>query len=64
MGSYLSYIIVIEGQIVGTWKRRIRQDAVVIETNLFRPLTPTENRAVAVAARRYGEFLQLPAVLV
>ena len=60
LGNALSYIIVVDGQIVGTWKRTLRKDAVVIKTNLFTRLTQSENRAVAVAAQRYGEFLKLP----
>jgi hypothetical protein len=63
IGNALCYIVVIEGQIVGTWQRALRKDAVVIKTNLFRQLTQTESRAVAAAARRYGEFLELPVEL-
>ena len=64
MGNALSYIIVIDGQIVGTWKRTLRKGAVVIETNLFTRLTKAEKRAIAVAADRYGAFLELPVMLV
>jgi hypothetical protein len=64
LGNALSYIIVVDGQIVGTWKRELRKDAVVIEANLFTRLTEAENQAVAEAARRYGEFLKLPVALV
>lgn len=63
MGNDLSYIIVIDGQIVGTWKRTLRRDAVVIETNLFRQLTKVENRAVSLAAQRYGDFVEKPVQL-
>jgi hypothetical protein len=64
LGNDLTYIIVVDGQIVGTWKRRLRKGAVVIETNNFTQLTIAENRAVAAAADRYGAFLDLPVVLV
>ncbi len=37
--------------------------AVVIETDIFARLTKAENRAVAVAAHRYGEFLERSVVL-
>jgi len=63
LGSALSYIIVVDGQIVGTWRRTLRKEAVVIETNLFTQLTKAENRAVAVAAQQYGTFLDRPVVL-
>jgi len=64
LGNALTYIIVVDGQIVGTWKRTLRKGAVVIETNSFTPLTNAENRAVAAAADQYGAFLDLPVVLV
>ena len=63
LGNALSYIIVVDGQIVGTWKRTLRKEAVVIETNTFTRLTKAENRAVAVAAQQYGTFLDRPVVL-
>ncbi|MEW5987412.1 MAG: winged helix DNA-binding domain-containing protein [Chloroflexota bacterium] len=63
MGNALQYIIVVDGQIVGTWKRTLKKAAVVIETNLFRSLTEAENRAIVVAAHQYGDFLDRPVLL-
>jgi hypothetical protein len=63
LGNDLSYIVVVNGLIVGTWKRTLKKDAVIIKTNLFTELSPSEKQAVAAAAKRYGEFLQLPVVL-
>lgn len=63
MGNAFTYIIVVDGQIVGTWRRTLQKDAVVIETNLFTALTKSQNRAVAAAAQRYGEFLERTAIL-
>jgi hypothetical protein len=60
MGNALTYIIVLDGQIVGTWKRDIGRDVVRIETNLFKPLSDAEQLAVAAAAQRFGAFLGLP----
>jgi hypothetical protein len=57
LGHDLSYIIVIDGQIVGSWKRTLRKDTAVIETNLFTRLTKAESRAVTLAAQRYGHFI-------
>jgi hypothetical protein len=37
---------------------------VTIELNPFRRLTKAEQRAVAAAAQRYGEFLGLPVILI
>jgi hypothetical protein len=63
MGNALTHVIVVDGQIVGTWKRTISKDAVAIETSAFSGLTKPQSRAVAPAARRYGDFLGLPLVL-
>ncbi len=63
LGNDLSYITLIDGQIAGTWKRTLRKDAVIVEINHFRRLTEGEDRAVALAARRYADFFELPVVL-
>jgi hypothetical protein len=58
LGNALNYVIVVDGQIAGTWKRTLGKDAVVIETNLFTRLAIAERRAIAAAAQRYGDFLR------
>jgi hypothetical protein len=63
MGNALNYVIVVSDQIVGTWKRTISKSAVVIEINLFNPLTQPENRAVVSAANQYGRYVGLPVEL-
>jgi hypothetical protein len=56
-------MIVIDGQVVGNWKRIFSRGAVVIEPSPFAPLTPAQDQAFAAAARRYGEFLEMPVVM-
>lgn len=63
LGNALAYIIVVDGQIVGSWKRTFGKDAVIIETNVFTSLTTAKKRAIALAAHQYGEFHELPVVL-
>jgi hypothetical protein len=63
LGNDLSYIVVVDGRVVGVWKRTVKKNAVMIESHLFAPLTPAEDAAIALAAQQYGAFLQLPAVL-
>lgn len=58
-----SHTIVIGGRVVGTWKRTLKKDAVLIDATLLAPLTETEAHAVTAAADRYGRFLGLPATL-
>jgi hypothetical protein len=62
LGNDLTSILVVGGQIAGTWKRTLGKDAVVIKTDLFTQLSDAENRSVCLAARRYGAFLELPVV--
>ena len=64
LGNALSYILVLAGQVVGTWRRDLRPDAVVVEMTPFRPLTDAEAQAVSLALQRYSAFLGLPVELV
>lgn len=63
MEQILGYIVVIDGQMVGNWKRTIGRYAVTIEMALARPLSSDERTALERAAQRYGNFLGLPVVL-
>ncbi|MEZ4517127.1 MAG: winged helix DNA-binding domain-containing protein [Chloroflexota bacterium] len=57
MGNALQNVIVVDGRIVGTWRRTLRKTEVSIELNLLRPLTGRENDAVMWAATQYGEYI-------
>jgi hypothetical protein len=59
-GNVLNPTIVMDGRVVGTWKRTLKKDAVIITPSLFAPLNEAETRALAAAANRYGAFLDLP----
>ncbi len=62
-GSILAtHTIVIDGEIVGAWKRTFRKNALVFTTKPFRKLTSAETRATSAAATRYGKFLDLPLI--
>src|SRR5215510_1788541 len=51
--------IVIDGQVVATWKRELKKDSIAISTSSFAKLKRAETRAIADAANRYGKFLAL-----
>jgi hypothetical protein len=51
--------IVWDSRIVGTWNRKIERAAVTISINPLVPLNKTETGAIADAASRYGDFLNL-----
>jgi Winged helix DNA-binding domain len=55
--NILSNVMVLDGQIVGTWTRTIKKDAVMIAPNLFIALNEAETRAFVASANRYGAFL-------
>jgi hypothetical protein len=57
--------IVIDGRVVGTWKRvlDLKKDRVFIEANPFAAFNEEENNVFALAAGRYGEYLGLSAEL-
>lgn len=55
--SPFSSTIVIDGRVVGHWKRTLQRGKVIIERALFAPLSPADEAAVTAAAKRYGQFL-------
>jgi hypothetical protein len=59
-GAALAWTIVLDGQIVGTWRRVLARDHVTIEPTLFVRFSRAERDELAVAALRYGAFLGLP----
>ncbi|MCW5851953.1 MAG: AlkZ family DNA glycosylase [Anaerolineae bacterium] len=59
-----NYVIVIDGHIVGTWKRTFKTSAVVMTFDPFTPLSEAETQAVVRAAHRYAQFLHTSTELV
>ncbi len=55
----LSHVIVLNGLVVGTWKRTLTKDTVLVVLSPVTPLNAAETQAIAVAAERYGMFLGL-----
>jgi hypothetical protein len=59
LGNALTNIIIVDGQVVGNWRRTFGKGTVGIETNNYRQLTPAEWQAVTASAQQYGDFLGL-----
>jgi hypothetical protein len=57
IGQAFTYIVVVDGRIVGAWKRRLRKTEVDIQADVFARLTRPQKEAVAAAVDRYGAFL-------
>jgi len=62
--SLLAHIVILDGQIVGGWRRTIQKDVVIIELKLFAELAKTGQQAIAIAAEKYGRFLGLSVEIV
>ncbi len=58
-GMFLSTVVV-DGEVVGTWKRTARAKDVRIEVSPFRRLAPGVRDALPAAASAYGAFLGKP----
>jgi hypothetical protein len=57
--SFLAHVVILDGQLVGGWRRTIHRDAVQIELMPIIDLLEPQRRAIEKAASQYGEFLQL-----
>lgn len=56
-------IIVLNGQVIGLWKRTIKKDTVIVETNFFQALNKSTIDLVEKEALKLGNFLNKKAVL-
>lgn len=50
-------VIIVNGQVIGTWKRTIIKDKVVIETEYFKRANKAAKNLVAKAAATFGNFI-------
>jgi hypothetical protein len=55
----IGHVVVVDGQIVGGWRRTIGK-TLHVQLQLLVPLTPGEHELIRRAARRFGRFLGLP----
>lgn len=58
-----SSTIVLDGKVVGKWKRTIRKDNILLVLKYFRTLNDLEKEALTSEILRYGEFIGLPVIL-
>jgi hypothetical protein len=50
-------IIVVNGQVTGTWKRTLKKEKVVIETEFFAPPNKTTRSKIKAATHSFAQFL-------
>lgn len=58
--SGLGASILLDGRIVGTWRRTLSKDSAVVELRLLHRLSASQRLAAVKAAREYGDFVGLP----
>ena len=56
-GGMLNATVVLDGQVVGVWKRTLKRDRVLLEVA---PVAGFDTSAVAAAADRYAHFVNMP----
>jgi hypothetical protein len=56
-------VVVLESQVAGHWKRRLKSRSVIFEVLLYEAIDPAQAQAVRAAADLFGEFLRLPATV-
>ena len=61
--AFWGHVVIVDGQLVGEWRRETTLDEVAVELNLMVTLGAAERKAVAAAAAAYGAFLELPAAV-
>ncbi len=57
-------VMVIDGQVVGIWKREVKRGTAVITLQPFQPLTAVQKEMVGTAVVHYGAFLEMPVAVV
>jgi hypothetical protein len=58
----LNSVVIVDGRVVGNWKRTIAKASVRIETTLNRGLNRAEQSALRAEVERYEDFLGLEQV--
>lgn len=59
-GGRLEHLVLLDGQVVGAWRRTVTPRAMTIETKLVRELDEAERRALDETVERFGRFVALP----
>lgn len=62
--ALLAHIIIMNGQIIGSWKRTLAKNEVSIETSHIKKVNEAEKKLIHQAAVRFGKFLGLSVKLI
>ena len=61
--ALIAHIVFVDGHIVGGWRRALHKETAIVRLNLVTRLTKAEQQRVSAAARKFGAFLGMKAVL-
>lgn len=61
--AFMAHVVVLDGQLVGGWKRTFQKKAVRVELNPVLHLSVADRRLIAEAVERFGAFVGLPVEL-
>lgn len=62
--ALVPHVIVVDGQLVGTWKRTLTGAGVTVTLRYLTRVTEPERRRVVKAARAFGDYLERPLELI
>ncbi len=58
--ALLTSLVIINGKVEGTWKRKIEKNKIKMKLNLFRKLNTNETEMLQKEAEKYGKFFSMP----
>jgi hypothetical protein len=62
--ALVANVIVLNGQVVGSWKRTLKKSLVTLTLKSIIKLTKNEKEVIEFAANKYGSFLELPSTII
>ncbi|HYO88212.1 MAG TPA: winged helix DNA-binding domain-containing protein [Candidatus Limnocylindrales bacterium] len=63
MANGLGATVIVNGQVIGTWRRKVCKSAIVIDAAPFSPWSEADVTLISQATERYGAFFGRPAQL-
>ncbi len=52
--------VIIDGKVVGTWKRTFQKSNIAIMLSPFKTLTPAQRNSIVLTAKHYSRFMEIP----
>ena len=62
-GGMVSGAVIINGRMVGGWRRKFEKKSVVVTIKLFETISEGQKKAMESQTKRFGEFLAMPVIV-